>query len=252
MRELPEKINFDDVWNLYEGRRPTDVKQPEIEKLTFDREVVQVRMNRASCEIFKIKMSESEQDVPYRTMAAWREVIDDAIPLIFIAKKEKEKLSFDIVKNQTKEGFVSGIEFVLDGDSFSLVDRFTKAKFRGQGFGSMLLRAYESYIQESATEKQEITYSVVDAAQLDVICWLYNNGYRPRNDEDAKRLSEILSGDNEIIIGDKNYFFKSVPKQDQEDFHNAYRIKFVKEFSPKVPTAIANLQEETRISVKDN
>ena len=45
MVEFPEKINLGEILSLYEGRKTGATKQPDVEKLNFDRKAVQARMN---------------------------------------------------------------------------------------------------------------------------------------------------------------------------------------------------------------
>jgi hypothetical protein len=212
------------------------------------------------------------------------EVVDDTIPLTLFAMKtfsidghsqeEAEIISFDLVRgrvegdkpddlyNAWKSSFsggnhISGLEFVDKGNLFDLVDRETNAKFRGQGFGSMILEASEGFIQESVNEKQKAATAYVDAAQLDVICWLYNRGYRPQTEQDAQRLSEVLAGDGSITIGEKYYVFKDIPEESRvirfpDGFVvDAYRIKFVKEIVPEMSSDVIDVQGETRDLIEE-
>ncbi len=248
MRELPERINFDDVWSLYEGRRPADVKPPEIETLNVDRQNVQEKMNAIGQK--SLKPDECRGNIVCRET-----------PLAFFISQDIRITDFDLKKVQVRNiddpssakangALVSGLRLVDKGDMFDMVDRWTSKKFRSQGFGNMVLQAAESFMQERATERQKTVTSHVNVAQLNVICWLHNNGYRPKTDEDAQRLSEVLAGDSGIVIGDVNqerdYIFKNIPSRDRGDFHNAYRISLVKEIHPKVSPSITGVQEVTQ------
>lgn len=250
MRELPEKINFDDVWNLYEGRRPTDVKQPEIEKLSVDKKSAQVKMDAVARKRLEPQTSAIE-------------TVDNEAPLAFFVEQGLRNRKFDLVQGVVKngdhgglqptlrEGSVSknrvcGLEFLDKGNIFDMFDRWTPKRFRRQGFANMVLQAAESFMQERANEIQRTVTSYADVAQLDVICWLYSQGYRPQSMFDAEHLSEVLSGLAGIEIGEDMYIFRDTPKYLQHDFQNAYRIKLVKEIHPKVSPSIEALQAETQ------
>lgn len=294
--EFPEKINFSELLTLYEGRKPNAPKQPDVEKLNFDRKAVQSKMDEMTHKVlgaYRAVNRDSEGTVVDRP-EVWKkrvpisaEIVDDAIPLTLFAMKtfsndrhsgqEAETISFDLVKGRVEGNtpadlykawgaslsdgtHISHLEFADKGDMFDLVDRETDPKFRGQGFANMLLKASENFIQESATEKQKAATSYADAAQLDVICWLYNNGYRPQTDKDAQRLSEVLAGDSDIMIGEKNYIFKDVPEESRiirlpdgravPNRHNAYRIKFVKEIPPKISSSVTDVQGKTSSAIE--
>lgn len=292
MLEFPQKISFGDTLSLYEGRRPEPQKQPDIEKLDFDRAVVQSKMNEMTQKVLSSYWAagRDSEGVVVDRPEVWKkrvpilaEIVDDTIPLTLFAMKtfsldrhsrqEAETIGFDLLRGRVegdtpddlyrawKSSFsggnhVSGLEFVDKGDLFDLVDRETNLKFRGQGFGSMVLEASEGFIQRSATENQKTTTAYADAAQLDVICWLYNSGYRPQTDEDAQRFNEVLAGDDSIVIGEKYYIFKNVPEGSRvmrlpdgsvvPNSHNAYRIKFVKEIPPKISSNVTDAQDKTR------
>lgn len=297
MVEFPEKISFGNTLALYEGRKPDTPKQPDVEKLNFDRKALQDRMDEVTHGIlraYRAANRDSEGTVVDRP-EVWKkrvpisaEIVDDTIPLTLFAMKtfsydrhlgqEAETISFDLAKGRAggntpddlykawKSSFasgnhISGLEFVDKGDLFDLVDRETDSKFRGQGFANILLKASENFIQESATEKQKAATSYADAAQLDVICWLYNSGYRPQTDQDAQRLSEVLAGDSGIMIGENNYIFKDVPEESRiirlpdgravPNRHNAYRIKFLKEIPPKPSSSVTDVQGKTRSDIEN-
>ncbi len=290
--ELPEKINFGDTLSLYEGRKPEPKKLPDIEELNFDKAAVQSKMNEIAQKVlssYRAVGRDSEgtildrPDVWKKLVPIEAKVIDEAIPLTFYIMKsffregdkgeESVRISFNLVKGKLesdnqkdlfeqwrsniREGnLISTMEFIDNGTLFDCKDRMTDAKFRKQGFGSMILKASEGFMQASATDKQEVVTVFADAAQIDVICWLYNKGYRPQTDEDAKRLNEVLAGDNSIVIGENNYIFKNVPEESRikrlsdgrtiPDRHNAYRIKFVKEIQPQQGSSISDIQSETQ------
>ncbi len=291
MVEFPEKINFGETLSLYKGRKPEPKEQPDIEKLDFDRKAVQTKMDEMTSKVltsYRAVDRDSEGTIVDRP-EVWKkrvpilaEVVDDTIPLTLFAMKtfsldrdseqEAETISFDLVRGRVesdksddlykvwKSSFsagnhISGLEFVDKGDLFDLADRETNMKFRGQGFGSMVLKASEGFIHESATEKQKAATAYADAAQLDVICWLYNSGYCPQTDEDTRRLGDVLAGDSGITIGEKSYIFKDVPEESRviqlpdggtvPNRHNAYRIKFIKEIPPKTSPDVADVQGKT-------
>lgn len=254
MLELPEKINFDEVWSLYEGRRPMDVKPSKIEKLNVDKKGVQAKMNAIARK-------------PLDPQEGVIETVDNEASLTFIVKQYLNRRTFDLVMRRVKSGHedmsahavgeaktpgnrVCGLEFLDKGNMFDMVDRWTPGKFRRQGFANMVLQAAEGFMQERANDIQRTVISFADVAQLDVICWLYNQGYRPQNMLDAEHLSEVLSGLDGIEIGEGLYIFRDTPKYLQPDFHNAYRIKLVKEIQPKAAAKVVDVQAETQRAIE--
>lgn len=296
MVELPAKIIFNEVLALYEGRRPNTVKPPKAEKLNFDKNAIQGKMDEMTHRILQAHHSISsdsksviidDPEVKKKHVPILAEIVDDSIPLTFIAVKtfshdkyfglQYVTISFCLVKGRVEgdspdalsaawqsslasDDKISSLEFADNGNLFNLIDRETNIKFREQGFGSMLLKTAEKFIQDNATDQQKPSISFADTAQLDVICWLYNNGYRPQTPEDALRLSEVLAGDKGITIGENYYIFNYTPEQDRivklpdgrtvPASRNAYRIKFVKEIPPKAASSVTLEQGKTRDAIK--
>jgi len=294
--EFPKKISLNGTLTLFEGRKPDNPNQPDVEKVIFDGNSLQINMNTVAeklADLYDEISMESEgtvvdrPDVWKKRVPIAAQVVDESVPLtLFTMKtytnekhvKEIETISFDLAKTRVSENnadalykawrtslsdgsHISHLEFVDNGDLFNLIDRETSQKFRGQGFANNLLNAAESFFRARATEKQKATTVFADTAQLDVICWLYNRGYRPQTDEDAKRLGEVLDGDSNIEIGENNYIFKNVSEESRikrlpdgrviPDRHNAYRIRLVKEIPPGQAKSISNIRQETGDLIKN-
>lgn len=150
----------------------------------------------------------------------------------------------------TRENIVGGMMYNVDDNIFDLRDRQILPEFRRQGLGSMALKCSEDYIQQVANNKQEEQTAIVDAAQVDVICWLWNSGYKPRTKEDFDNLHKVLEGNSQLCIGENLYVFnQSVPENertaDDEDMDKALRIKFEKKFTPEAPEVLLVQQAKT-------
>lgn len=251
MAEFPDKISIAGVLDLYEGRKPSAIMQPAIEKLDFNKNDVRKKMNDLAGGILKkykniIKESEGiildRPDVWKKLVPIEAVVIDEAVPLtLFVMKsffregdtgEETVRISFNLVKGKLEAdnqealfeqwrsniqggNLVSTLEYIDKGTLFDLKDRMTDPKFRGQGFAGMLLEASESFIRQNATDLQKNNTSYVDVAQLDAVSWLYNKGYRPQTSFDEQRLAEVLDGDEKIVIGDKYYIYKDIPEDER-------------------------------------
>lgn len=126
---------------------------------------------------------------------------------------------------------------------WALDDRYVNPKYRGQKIGKLILDAAETFLQKAADERGE-TVCEASCAQLDVICWLWNAGYRPATVADEERMEKVLSADSSLCLEDRLYIFKknmpiSQRYRDQQfvNYNKAFRIKFVKKFEPKIATA---------------
>lgn len=297
MVEFPERISFAETLELYGDRKPSAIEQPEVEKLEFDRSNVQQRMNEAAAAALQKyrELGKESEGIILNEPDRWKKrmpieavVVDEDVPLTFFILKsfsrdggvdgeETERIAFNLVKGRIEGdsrdalyaqwqsslkggNFIGTCELVDQGTLFNLKDRETEPKFRGQGFASMLLAASESFIQQAATDSQENHTSYVDAAQLDVISWLYNKGYRPQEAQDEERLAEVLNPDESLSLGMKYYVFKDVPEDDRvlKTEHGekpnkaaAYRIRFVKEIPPELSPTVTDLQVNIRKAVSD-
>ncbi|MGE3279026.1 MAG: hypothetical protein AB7J40_04540 [Candidatus Altimarinota bacterium] len=143
------------------------------------------------------------------------------------------------------ENGIGGHMYNIVGNTFVLRDRQIYPHYRNQGFGNMVLQAAEDYIQLTADEIQEEQISTVGAAQIDVICWLWNRGYRPLSSEDENRLARVLNGDQSLCIGQKKYVFeKDIPPEErtQDNMEKAFRIHFEKRFRPRTSSSIRHQQ----------
>ncbi len=148
------------------------------------------------------------------------------------------------------EKIVGGMMFRVEGNVFELRDRQIFAEYRQQGFGSMALDCSEAYIQERSNETQEEQLIKVNVAQLDVICWLWNKGYRPVDEESSLGLEKVLEGDSKLRLGENLYIFdEKVPEKERTADHlgmqKALRIQFEKKIAPKSSIKVQDIQKKT-------
>ncbi|MFA5820688.1 MAG: hypothetical protein WC873_01055 [Candidatus Gracilibacteria bacterium] len=194
------------------------------------------------------------------------EVLDPSVPLTLVAMKSidlegslrAETIHFHLFKtavtgnspeeiyksyitllaNQTTE--IGSINFSFRGNGRAQnYHRIVYQRFLNQPngikFSEILMKAGESFVSAYAREKQETQTAEFTAGQIDAICWLWNNGYRPEGPEDEEKFQKILETNTNLIVGENLYVFDSkIKKKDRtkENFRDSLRIKFVKKFQP--------------------
>lgn len=99
-----------------------------------------------------------------------------------------------------------------------LTHRLVNGQYRRQGFGDMMLKAIETYVQEKYGDQDRSV--IVRAAQLDVILWLLNKDFEPTAEMDRKRLEEITEGDKSLCIGERLNVFPSESNPDKRTHYN--------------------------------
>ena len=293
MLEVTQKIYFDEVVKNFQKEESIDEHIQFIDKIDYDKNEVQQNadlVTRGVFEKYKASNIESDGEIVDRG-DVWKkhiplvaEVIDEKVPLtLFVMKSftkendnKSESVNFILIKgmlegNNTKTiykswrearsagNLIGNMEFVDNGNYYDLKDREVDPRFRKQGFASVLLDASESFVQESAVDKMEAETAFVDVAQLDVIVWLLNKGYKPQTQKDQERLELVLNGDKSLELGDKYYVFRNVPAEDKvinlpsgrkiPNRHKAFRIKLVKEITPDLERSKQNLKTDTKLEI---
>lgn len=243
MERIPEKIDFDAVYSLYEGRRDEPRQSVDIESINIpDKKGLQDKMNKVVQNAASLYQQIGE-DSPDGVLKDWPElrinsvpvlaqVVDETIPLSLLVMKtfkhdkdsneRSETVKVELVRGRlegtnpkdvynawraelSSGNVIGGMEFANRGEVFDLRDREVYAKFRNQGFASMLLKSSEEFIRSVSTDAQSPRIAQAgDVGQLDVLCWLWNRGYRPKTDEEMDLIQKIFSGDSSLRLATLN------------------------------------------------
>lgn len=304
--EIPEKIDFEDVYALYAGRRD-DVKEfanPEILQVA-DRVGLQKRMTEiaqeAAISYQRIHENSPEgfvddsPELKVNSVPILARVVDASIPLtMFVMKTFKhDKYSgrhSKTVMVQLVKGFldgdnpkalhsawkakyaegnvIGGLDFADRGEVFDLRDREINPKFRRQGFANMLLETSEEFVRAMATEAQAPRiFQGGDVGQLDVLCWLWNKGYRPKKDgneaNSLELIQEIFSGDSSLCLAtltepagglDLCIIDANTPTQERirQNYHSiTKKVDLVKEINPGDSKRVADISTYVTAQVKN-
>lgn len=130
---------------------------------------------------------------------------------------------------------------------WGLNDRLVLDEYRDQGFGSVLMAAVESFVQnraDLAAAPQKLTANV---AQPSVLLLFLNKGFVAQSEEDQKRIDMVLSADPSLeldyaVVKRENGKWEPQKYKDLYIFQkgtdlksevNAFRINLEKKFSPK-------------------
>jgi len=139
---------------------------------------------------------------------------------------------------------------VVDNDTFLLQHRIVDPQYRGpqnnskETFGDIGLKACEQIVQSYANKENKPKKIELYTAQLDVIMWLYRNGYTPKTDKDKERLKRVMNVDENLVIVDDNFIFEKEewekwnPKKSMYGNRNeVFEIIFEKTIEPEVESA---------------
>lgn len=294
MERIPEKIDFDELYSLYEGRRDEPRQSVEIESINiFDRKRLQDRMSKV-VQNAASSYQQIGEDSPDGVLKDWSglrinsvpvlaQVVDETIPLSLLVMKtfkydkysneRFETVMFQLVRgrldgtnpkdvyNDWKAALaagnvIGGMDFADRGEVFDLRDREVYAKFRNQGFASMLLKTSEEFIRSVATDAQAPRVAKAgDVGQLDVLCWLWNRGYRPQTDEEMDLIQKIFSGDSSLRLTTLNesgggqsldlcIIDVNVPEHERtrQNYHRiAKKVNLVREIKPDDSKEVAGI-----------
>lgn len=303
MERIPEKIDFDEVYSLYEGRRDEPRQSVDIESVNIsDRKELQDRMNKVAQNAASLYQQIGE-DSPDGVLKDWPElrinsvpvlaqVVDETIPLSLLVMKtfkhdkhsneRSETVKVELVRGRLEGtnpkdvynawraelsagNVIGGMEFANRGEVFDLRDREVYAKFRNQGFASMLLKTSEEFIRSVATDAQSPRIAQAgDVGQLDVLCWLWNKGYRPQINEEMDLIQKIFSGDSSLQLTTLNepgggqsldlcIIDVNVPEHERtrQNYHRiAKKVNLVREIKPGDSKEVAGISADVANKVE--
>ncbi len=240
MEQLTELPDFNEVYDLYDGRRPdSPEKEVPIEQIDIsDRKALQTMINKYAEEIYPRYRDVLENDPSGHTRVHEEEqMIKTNVPLGEVVVDESIPLTMNVYKNFTNErgrksesinfyfykgvaddqNFIGSISIADRGEEgLDIVDRMVESKFRKQGFGEMFLGCAEAFMKKTANERQQPVKTFAKMSQLNVIYWFWKNGYRPETEEDRRRLEMILAGDESLELAERYFVFqKSTPDRDR-------------------------------------
>lgn len=304
MERIPEKIDFNEVYSLYEGRRDEVSQAVDIESIGLsDRKGLQQRMDKTVQDAASLYQQIGE-DSPDGIVKDWSElrinsvpilaqVVDDQIPLSLLVMKtfkhdkysdeRSQTVKVELVKGRLEGSdskaiynewraqlsagnAIGGMEYADRGETFDLRDREVYPKFRQQGFASMLLKTSEEFIRSVATNEQSSRIAKAgDVGQLDVLCWLWNKGYRPKTDEEMDLIQKIFSGDSSLRLATLNepgggqsldlcIIDANTPEHERtrQNYHRiAKKVNLVKDIEPGDSKEVADISADVSGKVEN-
>lgn len=158
-------------------------------------------------------------------------------------QEETEDICFyifdtNILATVSAENYVAEVRLKKRNDSFELKHRFVTQKYRGKGLGKMIFDTATSFLKAYSTYKQADTKCFAEVFQLDVLCPLWNRGYRPKDKTEEEKVAKVLrGGDGELFLGEDNLIFdRSVPETERivANYQKAFHITLVKTFEPSI------------------
>lgn len=141
---------------------------------------------------------------------------------------------------------------MIDDKVMSLTHRVVQPSFRHQGIATLLLNHGEAVLQEMSSNDQSSKSLIAHTGQIEVLCWLWKNGYRPQEKHSEELLQKILTGDPNLVLGENSYLFeKTVPPEERtaRNYHNSIRLVLGKEFHPQKHTDISAISEHIKSSI---
>jgi len=303
MESIPEKIDFNEVYSLYEGRRDEESQSVDVESINIlDRKGLQDRMNKVVQNATSLyqQIGEDSSDgvlkdwpeLRINSVPVLAQVVDESIPLSLLVMKtfkhdkhsneRSETVKVELVRGRLEGdkpkdlynawraelsagNVVGGMEFANRGEIFDLRDREVYAKFRKQGFASMLLNSSEEFIRGMATDAQSSRIAQAgDVGQLDALCWLWNKGYRPQTDEEMDLIQKIFSGDSSLQLTTLNepgggqsldlcIIDANTPEHERtrQNYHRiARKVNLVREIKPGDSKEVADVSADVANKIK--
>lgn len=254
MEKEYSQYSFDEVFSLYGDRVVEQDSPAEQKKLDIqDREGLTQKIEAVAGRAYK------EGEVVETV-----ETVDDSIPLTLAVLKSNNywavRLLIDTPPDQfdfnafDEEKTVANIDWYGEGGVFFSEHRYVLPEYRREnGLGVMLLKASEAFAKKCVNGNRETNLMKQNIAQLDVMMWLLKNGYEPDTENDRRNLDMVLSGSEELCIGERNYIFPvDVPEEDRVDLNEeksnkALRIRLVKKIEP----SLSEDAKEVRAGVED-
>ncbi len=251
MLELPQKLDYAELKDRFPYySAPTwgepDYSLPPPQCFT-DLRGLEEQMHRVLCEVFEDFSLPASIVERFRVK---RPLMDGNKGLVLILEKRQplrnvEQTFFGLSTINGSESMASMI-LRREGNLFELLHRIIDPKFRGQGLASAVLRVCEEYVRLIATKetKQDIKMGA-SIGQLDVLVWLYNNGYRPDNPEDETIFLKILEGEGAgLFLRGKDYIYEGKPNGKDTDV-KVCRLNLIKPILPGEAAAISGVRAST-------
>lgn len=284
--EIPEKLEVKDLLSLYEGRRFPNGEQPKLELLNIDQVNFEKRTREAAEKSFKNYLEMANVDGPVaferekykrQNLLLACEVVDPTVPLTLVVLRVRgtnketgeswDGLTLDLYRDEINpldsqpiemeqlrgKRIVAYMHYGLSKNELEMRHREVWAAYRRQKIGDKMMQFAEAFQRQKANEVQTEQVVTAEVAQLDVICWYWNNGYRPRSKEDEEKLQRVLSGDQEFCLGENLYVFpKSIPEEKRNplSMDSAIRIKFEKKIVPREGQELTDNKHDTRSAVE--
>jgi len=145
-----------------------------------------------------------------------------------------------VTKGWFKENEIASVTYAHSGTEFELKDRFVPPKYRDQDFGSMIFNTSEEFIKQYAKDKQkECKITVNNAAQLQVMRWLWKHGFTPENEQ---KLADIFNGDERFILQSIENWDHVVLEKTDQGFTSGTML-FEKKYAPEVSEEIVEIAD---------
>jgi hypothetical protein len=177
---------------------------------------------------------------------------------IFVLKGDLAGMNPDDIRQarMSQEKQLAHLQMTFkDGDTFSLHHRFVQHQYRGsqnnskESLGDVAIKACEQIAQSYANKENKPKKIELDPGQIDVMLWLYKNGYTPKTDKDKERFEKVINADESLIIVDDNYIWekdKWIPGTNVvENRHEGFTIIFEKTIEPETES-LDKVVKETR------
>jgi len=109
----------------------------------------------------------------------------------------KEDLVSDYDATTNQEIISFNVEFEYDGDGrhvpgrHSLKNRLIHPDYKGDRFGSKILKLYDNFFQKRANEKKEKQSNIIHTSVLETMHWAERNGYIPDTNDDRVLWEDI-------------------------------------------------------------
>lgn len=288
--EIPEKLILSDLISRFAGRIDTQtVPPPPKETVNIaDRITLKQNLNTGARDLwdaFKATDYETAYQVNWdkitrRYQLLLKREVDKATPLTLFSMKarikeadapEEERLFLDLIKGELPDGDtealfkanqlraqdqsreVGGMAIRIGENDLEVIDRLVSPQYREQGIGRLLLDMVEAMAEKEADDVQTSQRIHAETAQLDVICWLWNQGYRPSTREDQVKLDAILCAAPDLRIGENLYVFpETIPSSERlwSNFKSAFRLRLEKIVQPKGPKDIERQRAVTRGKIR--
>lgn len=148
---------------------------------------------------------------------------------------------------------ISDFSLAKKDNIFEMNHRYTYPEHRGTGLGIILTHAAEEFAQKYANRHQKTIKIDAFVGSVDVLCHLWNRGFRPDTREGYERVEKVIrGGDGDLKMALGTYVFPrdtvladtDDPSNNSEDRYRAYPLYLVKEFEPKLGEEAVAIREQ--------